>query len=97
MKEHALARPAMAGTRRKNLKAGEAVLRLILCRGEVYRLPRAFDIRVLSGAAWVTVGGQDAIRVKGQTLSDSTRLNHPALVSPLGDAPLVLEILDRRQ
>lgn len=93
MKAYRLAHPALAGIIWKKAHTDEVVLRLILCKGEVQRLPRAFAIRVLAGTAWVTVNGKDIIRERGQTYTDVSRPGQPALVSSPGKAPLVLEIL----
>lgn len=67
-------------------------LRLILYRNEVFRLPRACqEIRVLSGRAWVTVSEKDLFLGSGDSLALNPKRSL-ALASPLGDAPLVMEV-----
>jgi hypothetical protein len=69
------------------------ILRLVLYRGEVYRLPEAWrNIRVRSGLAWVTFAGQDTVLACGEEAGFG-RGKDSAVVSGLGHAPLVLEIL----
>jgi hypothetical protein len=71
------------------------LLRLVLYRGEVYRVPPAGrGVRILKGRAWVTYGGEDILLARCR----ETRFapgRGAALVSALGRAPLVLEILGR--
>lgn len=68
------------------------MLRLVLYKGEVYRLPATSQgIRVLSGVAWVTVTGEDRFLLSNEQAS--LRLNNEiALVSALDRTPLVLEV-----
>jgi hypothetical protein len=69
------------------------MLRLVLYRGEVYRLPEAWrKLRVRSGLAWVTFAGQDTILACGQEAGLGPGKDFP-VVSALGHSPLVLEIL----
>jgi hypothetical protein len=75
------------------------ILRLVLYHGEVYRLPEAWrKIRVRSGRAWVTLAGQDTVLACGEE-AGLGRGKDFAVVSALGPAPLVLEILgeERRE
>lgn len=70
-------------------------VRLVLYPGETYRLARSCaGVRVLEGIAWVTFAGTDIIlgREEG-TRFDAGR--DFAVVSPLGAAPLVFEVLAR--
>ena len=68
------------------------MLRLLLYQDEVYRLPRAArEVRVLAGRAWLTVAGEDVFVTPGEQLSLSARKDG-ALISALGQLPLILEI-----
>ena len=79
-------------------RSTSVLLRLVLYRGEVYRVPPAGrGVRILRGRAWVTYGGEDILLTRG----DETHLasgQGAALVSAVGCVPLVLEVLgqDRR-
>lgn len=67
-----------------------AVLRIILYKREVYRLPRKNQqIRILSGIAWVTRDREDIILTQGEKLDVSS--SDRVVISPLGYSPLVLE------
>ncbi len=67
-----------------------SVLRIILYKDEVHRLARARQqIKVLLGTAWVTVAREDIILTQGEKMSVST--SDIAVVSPVGNRPLVLE------
>lgn len=69
------------------------ILRLVLYHGEVYRLPETCrTIRVRSGLAWVTFAGQDTVLACGEEAGLGPGKDFP-VVSALGHAPLVLEIL----
>ena len=72
--------------------AAGSMLRLLLYKGELYRLPpAAAGIRVLAGRAWLTVAGQDLLVTPGEKVSLPSRKDG-ALISALGQAPLILEI-----
>ncbi len=74
------------------------LLRLVLYRGEVYRVPPAGQgVRVLKGRAWATYGGEDILLTRGEE-TDFASGRGAALVSAVGCAPLILEVLgqDRR-
>jgi quercetin dioxygenase-like cupin family protein len=72
----------------------DKVLRLVLYRKETYRLPQACrKIQVLSGAAWVTVAGEDVILTQGEKTSFMP--GKDVLISALGNAPLILEIHEK--
>jgi hypothetical protein len=63
-----------------------------LVRGETRRLRRNHRIlRVVSGYAWVTADGSDVILASSEAVL-LPRGKHPAVVSALGDRPLVYEI-----
>jgi hypothetical protein len=73
-------------------------LRLVLYRGEVYRVPPAGQgVRILRGRAWVTYGGQDILLTRGDETHFASGQD-AALVSAVGCAPLVIEVAgqDRR-
>jgi hypothetical protein len=68
------------------------MLRLVLYKGEIFRLPGAPScMRVLSGNAWLTVDGQDIIVAGGETASVRSKKD-AALVSTFDAAPLVIEL-----
>jgi hypothetical protein len=68
-------------------------LRVVLYDREVLRLPFGSQgLRVRSGRAWLTLAGKDVILPSGETLRLAPR-QETAIVSALGKAPLVLEIL----
>ena len=68
------------------------VRRLVLPKGEVYRLPATRQVlRVQSGAAWVTQPGQDMFLEAGEKRVFTVK-GDIALVSALGRAPLTLEV-----
>jgi hypothetical protein len=84
--------PVMTGTPRGDFAPTPAILRLVLYQGELGRLPAGFtNLRVMTGMGWATVGGQDFILTAGERLRLSPR-GDVALVSVLGQAPLVLEV-----
>ena len=78
------------------LRSANLILRLMLRHDELFRLPpTSRGVQVVAGSAWLTVAGEDIFLQCGQTLwllsgKDST------LVSALGQAPLILEILGDR-
>ncbi len=74
-------------------KATDVALRLILQRGEVYRLPEiSRGIRVRAGQAWLTHHGCDIVLKRGESLYFSTAEDF-GVISPLGRAPMILEVL----
>ena len=76
----------------KQQKITPPLLRLVLYKGELYRLPASGQsIRVLSGVAWVTVAGKDMFLVAGEKIV-LTASGGITLVSALGRVPLVLEV-----
>lgn len=72
----------------------KVILRLVLYRGEAYRLPRACrGIRVRSGVAWATFTGKDIILGCGEEMYVTSGKGF-VVVSALGHTPLALEILE---
>ncbi len=68
-------------------------LRLALYRNEVARLPDACrGVTVREGLAWMTVHGKDRIVREGET-ADFEPGRFPAVVTALGRAPLILEVI----
>jgi hypothetical protein len=66
--------------------------RFTLKKGEVFRVPsECKELQVLSGVAWITLGGQDIILSSGQTASLESNKGF-AILSVLGKAPLTLEV-----
>lgn len=64
-----------------------------LQKGEIFRIPSAYrEIHVLSGIAWITVGGKDIILNSGEKAL-LTSYKGSALLSALGKLPLILEVL----
>jgi hypothetical protein len=76
-------------------RSADVALRLVLYRGEVYRFPPAGrGLRIVKGRAWVSYGGEDIVLARG----DETRLAASqgfALVSAVGRAPLILEVVEQ--
>ncbi len=69
-------------------------LRVMLLPGEVQQVkPNYRGLRVRSGRAWVTVNGCDLVLKRGEEIT--LEMPHDAaVVSPLGHAPLVVELLN---
>jgi hypothetical protein len=71
------------------------ILRLVLYQDEVYRLPEDCQaVRARSGRAWVTFAGRDIVLEAGQEARFGSGKDI-AVVSCVGRAPLILEILGR--
>jgi hypothetical protein len=69
------------------------MLRLMLRHDELFRLPvTSRGVQVVSGQAWLTVEGEDIFLKNGEKLCLFTRKDS-VLVSALGHAPLILEVL----
>ena len=68
-------------------------LRVMLLRGEVQRVKSIYHgLRVRSGRAWVTLNGRDLVLKRGAEIT--LDMPHDAVVvSALGPAPLVIELL----
>lgn len=78
------------------LKTTNLMSRLVLRRGETYRLPVASaGIQIVSGVAWVTQGDRDIFLGSGQKLLLS-QPKEAVLVSGLSQMPLILEILGHK-
>ena len=72
---------------------GGIQMRVMLLRGEVQRVKSNYrGLRVRSGRAWVTLNGRDLVLQRGEEVALETR-HDAAVVSPLGRAPLVIELL----
>jgi hypothetical protein len=70
-------------------------LRLVLYEGEPYRVARsAAAVRIRDGAAWVTYAGRDTVLQCGEELPLRSGRDF-AVISALGHAELVLEVLAR--
>ena len=77
-----------------NSKMAAAMLRLILYRHELCRLPpKCRSIRVLAGQAWVTLAGEDLILAPNEKVQFAPTKDF-ALLSALGSIPLIVEIQD---
>ncbi|MCL4368400.1 MAG: hypothetical protein M1337_04460 [Actinobacteria bacterium] len=76
------------------------VARRVLIRGEAYRLPLdASGVRVRSGRAWLSVGGEDIILNRGGEVPlglDGSKSDF-GVVSPVGGVPLLIEVLGCRE
>ncbi len=68
-------------------------LRLALYKNEVARLPHpCYGVTVREGVAWMTVQGQDRILRAGEAAAFEPG-RFPAVVTALGTAPLILEVI----
>ncbi len=71
----------------------EMQIRVMLLTGEVHRVkPNYRGLRIRSGQAWVTVNGYDLVLKRGEEVALEKR-HDDAVVSSLGHAPLVIELL----
>jgi hypothetical protein len=87
-------KPANAALSTRNITTDPVLLRLVLFPGEVYRLPEAGQrLRVTAGQAWLTAQGNDVVLEARETaqLPVSAEV---ALVSAVGAAPLMVELLN---
>lgn len=78
----------------RNITASDVLVRLAVYPGEVYRLPEAGQrVRIVNGQAWLSAQGRDIVLCPDEqiVLNSSTEA---ALVSPLTEAPVVLEVLN---
>lgn len=78
----------------RNITASDVLVRLAVYPGEVYRLPEAGQrVRIVNGQAWLSAQGRDIVLGTNEqiVLNSSTEA---ALVSPLTEAPVVLEVLN---
>ncbi len=68
-------------------------VRMMLLKGEVQRVDSNYrGLRVRSGRAWVTMLGRDLVLKRGDEVVLDGR-HDTAVVSPLGRAPLIIELL----
>ena len=68
-------------------------MRVMLLRGEVQRVGSSYrGLRIRSGRAWVSLQGRDLVLKRGDEVALDGR-HDAAVVSPLGHAPLVIELL----
>ena len=68
-------------------------LRVMLLQGEVQRIGANYrGMRVRSGRAWVTLNGRDLVLKRCEEIALEMRQD-AAVVSALGRAPLVIELL----
>jgi hypothetical protein len=80
---------------KNNQASSSPSLRLMLYKNEIFHLPQTcWEIRVLSGCAWLTLAGRDIILTQGDQLSLAKNKDF-ALVSALGQNPLVFEIWNK--
>jgi hypothetical protein len=64
-----------------------------LRNGDVFRVPyTSNEIHVLSGSAWLTIAGEDIILNAGEKIILPSKQDS-ALLSALGNEPLILEVL----
>ncbi len=69
------------------------LMRLMLMQRETYRVARGQrGLRVRSGQAWVTQNGLDLVLKRGDEIAVEAKHDF-AVVSALGRAPLVIELL----
>ncbi len=70
-----------------------AQMRMVLLKREAQRVDSNYrGLRVRSGRAWVTINGRDLVLKRGDEVTLEGR-HDAAVVSPLGHAPLVIELL----
>ncbi len=75
-----------------NIAAQPVALRLVLYPGEVYRLPELGQrMFVAAGRAWLTTQGHDLVLNADETAQLPVSAE-PALISPIGGAPLMVEL-----
>ncbi len=79
-----------AGSRAARVRSPR-VVRLVLERGEVCRLSRRTGrLRIRSGTAWVASRGRDHLLRAGESVTLAPARD--ALLSGIGDSPLVVEL-----
>ena len=68
-------------------------MRVMLLKGEVQRVKSNYrGLRVRAGQAWVTLNGRDLVLKRGEEVA-LDKGQDAAVVSSLGHAPLVIELL----
>jgi hypothetical protein len=76
-----------------NWLATTNLMRVMLMKREVFRVGAGFrGLRIRSGRAWVTLGGRDLTLPRGQMVALDSKAG-PAVISSLGQSPLVFELL----
>jgi hypothetical protein len=69
------------------------MMRVMLMGRETYRIaPNYRGVRVRSGRAWITLGGRDHVLKRGEEIALHSNADY-AVVSPVGRAPVVIELL----
>jgi hypothetical protein len=70
------------------------LLRVVINPNEVYRLPETGQcVQVASGRAWLTAQGRDLVLEPHRPVKIAAS-SEAMLVSPLGEAPVILEVLN---
>lgn len=76
-----------------NVSSTTALMRVMLVKREAYRVGADVrGLRVRSGRAWVTLGGRDLTLPRGHEMALDSK-GGSAVVSPLGQMPVVIELL----
>jgi hypothetical protein len=66
--------------------------RFTLGNGEVFRIPQIYqEFQVLSGIAWLTIGGRDLILHSGEKIEFQSKKD-VVIISPLGKTRLMVEV-----
>ncbi len=82
-------------TRNPRAHNNELIVRIVTLQGEIYRVPGGDrTLRAVSGKAWITFAGRDIILSGGDRVTLAGNDDF-AVVSALGKAPLVLEVLGK--
>ena len=85
----------LVGSYSKKVKGNSQVTprRFTLGNGEVFRIHHAYqELQVLSGIAWLTIGGRDLILHSGEKVEFESKKD-VAIISPLGNMRLIVEVL----
>ena len=78
----------------RSITSGSVLLRMIVYPGEVYRLPEAGQrLQVQAGQALLTIQGRDVMLGTHET-AQLPISEEAALVSAVGQAPLMVELLN---
>ena len=94
MNENILRRVVITQVPQTDSNLAAAMLRLVLYPHELCRLPpKCRGIRVLVGQAWVTLAGEDLVLTPGEKMRFAPTKDF-ALVSALGNVPLIVEVQD---
>lgn len=69
--------------------------RIRLTSNELYRLPQtAFEIRILSGAGWLTFDSSDVVMKPGESYQDNGAGLYNAFISALGGSPVEFLVIE---